>query len=119
MDPVTDKYHVVGVGCASAVPLVRLVIQSLANHPGKKALIVAADSMSGLMTRATPSDERAKTVGSAIFGDGCAAAVIEKGTSGPAVTASTVHQIKGRWTPYGWSSRTRTVTCTSTATSPT
>ncbi len=95
MDPVTDKYHVVGVGCASAVPLVRLVVQSLANHPGKKALIVAADSMSGLMTRATASDERAKTVGSAIFGDGCAAAAIEEGTIGPAVTASTVHQIQG------------------------
>src|SRR5690348_9812765 len=28
MNPATDKYHVVGVGCASAVPLVRLVIQS-------------------------------------------------------------------------------------------
>jgi alkylresorcinol/alkylpyrone synthase len=95
MDPATDKYHVVGVGCASAVPLVRLVVQSLDNHPGKKALIVAAESMSGLMTRATPTDERAKTVGSAIFGDGCAAAVIEKGTSGPAIIASTVHQIQG------------------------
>ena len=33
MDPATDKYHVVGVGCASAVPLVRLVVSSLDNHP--------------------------------------------------------------------------------------
>jgi predicted naringenin-chalcone synthase len=95
MDPATDKYHVVGVGCASAVPLVRLVVSSLDTHPGKKGLIVAAESMSGLMTRATPGDQRSKTVGSAIFGDGCAAAVIEKGTSGPAVAASQVHQIEG------------------------
>jgi predicted naringenin-chalcone synthase len=29
MDPSTDKYHVVGVGCASAVPLVRLASQTL------------------------------------------------------------------------------------------
>jgi len=95
MDPATDKYHVVGVGCASAVPLVRLVIQSLDTHSGKKGLIVAAESMSGLMTRATPGDQRSKTVGSAIFGDGCAAAVIEHGTTGPAVAASKVHQIQG------------------------
>jgi predicted naringenin-chalcone synthase len=95
MDPSTDKYHVVGVGCASAVPLVRLVGQSLAAHPGKKGLVVAAESMSGLLSRATPGDHRAKTVGSAIFGDGCAAAVIERGSSGPAVAASQVHQIEG------------------------
>ena len=95
MHPATDKYHVVGVGCASAVPLVRLVVSSLENHPGKKGLIVAAESMSGLMTRGTPGDQRAKTVGSAIFGDGCAAAVIEKGSTGPAVAASKVHQIGG------------------------
>jgi predicted naringenin-chalcone synthase len=95
MDPATDKYHIVGVGCASAVPLVRLVAQSLDAHPGKKGLIVAAESMSGLLMRAAPGDQRAKTVGSAIFGDGCAAAVIENGTSGPAVAASKVHQIEG------------------------
>jgi hypothetical protein len=53
--------------------------------------------MSALMTRATPSDQRAKTVGSAIFGDGSAAAVIEKGTTGPTVAASKVHQIEGTW----------------------
>ena len=95
MDPVTDKYHVVGVGCASAVPLIRLVSQSLQAHPGKQGLVVAAESMSGLLMRAAPGDHRSKTVGSAIFGDGCAAAVIEKGTSGPVVAASQVHQIQG------------------------
>jgi len=95
MDPATDKYHVVGVGCASMVPLVRLVVRSLDDHPGKKAVIVAAESMSGLLTRGTPGDERAKTVGLAIFGDGCAAAVIEKGATGPAVLDSKVHQIQG------------------------
>jgi alkylresorcinol/alkylpyrone synthase len=101
MDPATDKYHVVGVGCASAVPLTRLVSQSLTAHPHKKGLIVAAESMSGMLTRSTPSDHRAKTIGSALFGDGCAAAVIENvaatqnGTGGATVVSSQVHQIAG------------------------
>lgn len=97
LDPATDKYHIVGVGCASAVPLIRLVKQSLHENPGKKGLIVAAESMSGLLMRALPDDERAKTVGSAIFGDGCAAMVIENGSSthGPVIVASKVHQITG------------------------
>lgn len=95
MDPATDKYHVIGVGCASMVPLVRLVTQSLDHHPDKKAVIVAAESMSGLLSRATPDDERAKTVGSAIFGDGCGAVAIDNGSVGPAIVASKVHQIPG------------------------
>jgi predicted naringenin-chalcone synthase len=100
MDAATDKYHVVGVGCASAVPLVRLAAQTLAGQPGKKALIVAAESMSGILSRARQDDERSKTVGSSIFGDGCAAVVIEAGQGdelgeqgGPAVLASKVHQV--------------------------
>ncbi|HEU0251025.1 MAG TPA: 3-oxoacyl-[acyl-carrier-protein] synthase III C-terminal domain-containing protein [Solirubrobacteraceae bacterium] len=108
MDPATDKYHVVGVGCASAVPLVRLAGQTLAGRvggPQTKALVVAAESMSGILSRAREGDERSKTVGSSIFGDGCAAAVIELGEStdagmpgyepGPTVVASKVHQIAG------------------------
>jgi predicted naringenin-chalcone synthase len=119
MDPATDKYHVVGVGCASAVPLVRLASQTLREHPGKKALVVAAESMSGILTRATEGDERSKTVGCSIFGDGCAAALIEIPDSlaagdasvldpggegvagaepvgdGPVVVASKVHQVAG------------------------
>jgi predicted naringenin-chalcone synthase len=127
MDPATDKYHVVGVGCASAVPLVRLAGQTLAGRAGgmggmggsqTKALIVAAESMSGIVTRAREDDERSKTVGSSIFGDGCAAALIElgegrlrddgsdlgdrsedgaadAGLAGPAVLASKVHQVAG------------------------
>lgn len=93
MDPTTDKYHIVGVGCASAVPLIRLVTQAVEANPEKKGLIVAAESMSGLLMRGMPGDERAKTVGSAIFGDGCGAMVIDKGHTGPAVLASKVHQI--------------------------
>lgn len=100
MDPSTDKYHVVGVGCASAVPLVRLASQTLSEHPGKKALVVAAESMAGIMMGATPEDARSKTVGSSIFGDGCAAALIELDglpaeQDGPAVIASKVHQVAG------------------------
>jgi predicted naringenin-chalcone synthase len=101
MDPATDKYHVVGVGCASAVPLVRLASQTLGAHPGKKALVVAAESMAGILTGATPDDERSKTVGSSIFGDGCAAALVELDEAptidheGPAVIASKVHQVEG------------------------
>ncbi|HWX87686.1 MAG TPA: 3-oxoacyl-[acyl-carrier-protein] synthase III C-terminal domain-containing protein [Solirubrobacteraceae bacterium] len=103
MDPSTDKYHVVGVGCASAVPLVRLASQTLREQPGKKALVVAAESMTGILMGAAEDDERSKTVGSSIFGDGCAAALIEfecppatpAGGAGPVVLASKVHQVAG------------------------
>jgi predicted naringenin-chalcone synthase len=116
LDPATDKYHVVGVGCASAVPLVRLAGQALAGRVGggeaggsqTKALVVAAESMSGILSRAREDDERSKTVGSSIFGDGCAAALIELAgaegaedsdmlgvDAGPTVIASKVHQIAG------------------------
>jgi predicted naringenin-chalcone synthase len=106
MDPATDKYHVVGVGCASAVPLVRLASQTLGSRAGgaggsqTKALVVAAESMTGILMGASADDSRSKTVGSSIFGDGCAAALIEFDETsahpeGPAVLASKVHQIGG------------------------
>jgi 3,5-dihydroxyphenylacetyl-CoA synthase len=103
MNPSTDKYHVVGVGCASAVPLVRLASQTLREHPGKKALVVAVESMSGILMGGSPEDARSKTVGSSLFGDGCAAALIEfddaatrrSQPAGPAILASMVHQIEG------------------------
>jgi predicted naringenin-chalcone synthase len=95
MDPATDKYHISGVGCASAVPLLRLASQSLPQHPGKHSLVVAAESMSSLLHRARPGDPRAKTVGSAIFGDGCGAALLSSADDapGPTIVASQVHQI--------------------------
>jgi alkylresorcinol/alkylpyrone synthase len=101
MDPTTDKYHITGVGCASGVPLMKLASQALAGHPGKHALVVAAESMSGTLMRATPEDPRAKTVGSAIFGDGCAAALLSSDPGsdrippGPLIIASRVHQLAG------------------------
>jgi alkylresorcinol/alkylpyrone synthase len=101
MDPTTDKYHITGVGCASGVPLMKLASQALREHPGKQALVVAAESMSGTLMRATPEDSRAKTVGSAIFGDGCAAALLSSGPDPdgipptPVILASLVHQIDG------------------------
>jgi predicted naringenin-chalcone synthase len=97
MAPDVDKYHLIGVGCASAVPLVRVAEQAIRSDPERKALIVAPESMSGLLTRATGDDPRAKIVGAAIFGDGCAASVLSQGdeSAGPAVVASTVHQIGG------------------------
>jgi predicted naringenin-chalcone synthase len=97
MDPSTDKYHVVGVGCASAVPLLRLASQTLRERPGKKALVVAAESMTGLLTGVGSDDARSKIVGSSIFGDGCAAVLIEAGgdAGGPVILASKVHQIGG------------------------
>jgi alkylresorcinol/alkylpyrone synthase len=97
MDPGTDKYHALGVGCASAVPLVRLIAPTLAVRPGRKVLVVAAESMSGLLCAATDEDPRSKTVGSAIFGDGCAAMVLDgdSAASGPRVLDSRVHQIPG------------------------
>jgi predicted naringenin-chalcone synthase len=97
MDPTTDKYHVAGVGCASAVPLMRLAAQALREHPDKHALVVAAESMSGTLMSATAEDSKAKTVGSAIFGDGCAAALLssQPRAEGPLILASQVHQIAG------------------------
>jgi predicted naringenin-chalcone synthase len=97
MDPATDKYHVTGVGCASAVPLVRLASQALPQHPGRHALVVAAESMSSILMRATAADARAKTVGSAIFGDGCGAILLsaEEDTAGPLIVDSQVHHIGG------------------------
>jgi alkylresorcinol/alkylpyrone synthase len=97
MHPATDKYHINGVGCASGVPLMRLAIQTMHEQPGKQALVVAAESMSGILTPATPDDPRAKTVGSALFGDGCAAAVLsgDPDADGPVILDSQVHQIAG------------------------
>ena len=101
MDPTTDKYHVTGVGCASGVPLMKLASQALREHPAKHALVVAAESMSGTLMRATPEDPRAKTVGSAIFGDGCAAALLSSDPDpdgappSPVILASRVHQLAG------------------------
>jgi predicted naringenin-chalcone synthase len=96
MDPTTDKYHITGVGCASGVPLMRLAGQAMREHPHKQALVVAAESMSGLMP-SSPADSKAKIVSSAIFGDGCAAAVLsaDARAAGPVIIASQVHQIPG------------------------
>jgi alkylresorcinol/alkylpyrone synthase len=95
MDPTTDKYHITGVGCASGVPLMRLAGQALREHPHKQALVVAAESMSGILTPSSAADTKAKIVGSAIFGDGCAAAVLSSDARahGPVIFASQVHQI--------------------------
>ncbi len=97
MDPTTDKYHVVGVGCASAVPLLRLAAQTLNQHPHKHALVVAAESMSSILMPAGRDDTKAKTVGSAIFGDGCASALLssDADAGGPTILASQVHQLPG------------------------
>ena len=94
MSPSTDKYHVTGVGCASAVPLLRLAAQTIQARRLPKVLVVAAESMSSILMPARADDPRAKTVGSAIFGDGCAAALLSGGGSGgPGIVASRVHQI--------------------------
>jgi alkylresorcinol/alkylpyrone synthase len=91
----TDKYHVTGVGCASAVPLLRLGAQILQADPSRQVLVVAAESMSSILMPAQPEDSRTKTVGSAIFGDGCAAALLnsDRAAAGPAIVATSVHQI--------------------------
>jgi len=96
MDRATDKYHVVGVGCASAVPLFKLASQSMRDHPGKHALVVAAESITGFLTAVDEDDDQVKTVGSSLFGDGCAAAVLTNGTStaGPSILAARQHQIE-------------------------
>jgi predicted naringenin-chalcone synthase len=96
LGPRTDKYHVTGVGCASAVPLLRLAGQLLRDRPGERALVVAAEAVSGFMTGPRPGDERTKVVGSALFGDGCGAALLDHPSpagDGPELVASAVHQL--------------------------
>jgi alkylresorcinol/alkylpyrone synthase len=98
LDPDTDKYHLTGVGCASAVPLLRLASQALRDRPGEKALVIGAEAVSGFLGPVDPSDDKVRKVGSALFGDGCAAAVLELDTGtgapgGAAIVATAVHQV--------------------------
>ena len=97
LNPATDKYHLTGLGCASGVPLMRLAAQVLRGRPHEQAVVVAAESMSSILMRQAPGDPRAKTVGSAIFGDGCAAVLLSSDpcAQGPIIVASQVHQIAG------------------------
>ena len=103
LQPDTDKYHVVGVGCASAVPLMRLASQALRDRPGDKALVVASESVSGFLSPVAAGDDKVKIVGAALFADGAAAALLSlepadpghgpgRG-SGPRIVASAVHQL--------------------------
>jgi alkylresorcinol/alkylpyrone synthase len=97
LDPATDKYHLVGVGCASAVPLFRLASSCLRDRPERNALVVAAESITGFLTAVEPGDEKTKVVGSSLFGDGCAAALLEHGgdRGGPEILGYAVHQVEG------------------------
>jgi predicted naringenin-chalcone synthase len=96
LDPSTDKYHVLGVGCASAVPLFKLASQALLEQPESRALVVGAESITGFLTAVGPDDEKTKIVGSSLFGDGCAAAVLTRdaASAGPALLAAKVHQVE-------------------------
>jgi 3,5-dihydroxyphenylacetyl-CoA synthase len=96
LDPSTDKYHVLGVGCASAVPLFKLASQALLDKPESRALVVGAESITGFLTAVGPDDEKTKVVGSSLFGDGCAAAILTRdaSASGPALLAAKVHQVE-------------------------
>lgn len=114
LHPGTDKYHLLGVGCASAVPLLRMAAQALHDHPGGTALVVAAECVSGFLTPCAPGAPKVKVVGSSLFGDGCAAALVRlEETDGrtsaggrapapaaapahaPRLLASAVHQLPG------------------------
>jgi alkylresorcinol/alkylpyrone synthase len=99
LGPGTDKYHVTGVGCASAVPLLRLAGQALRDRPGEAALVIGSECVSGFMTPVDSGDERTKIVGSALFGDGCGAALLSFGgdpaPGAPRIVASAVHQAPG------------------------
>lgn len=97
----TDKYHLVGVGCASAVPMMRLASQALHARPGDKALVVAAESVSGFLSSLEAGADKVKIVGAALFGDGAAAALLTldpaglDSACGPRILATAVHQLPG------------------------
>jgi predicted naringenin-chalcone synthase len=97
LDPAVDKYHVTAAGCSSAVPLFRLGTQMLHSEPSREVLVVAAESMSSLTAHAREDNPRVRTVGAAIFGDGCAAALLSarRGAPGPSILATAVHQVPG------------------------
>jgi alkylresorcinol/alkylpyrone synthase len=97
LHPETDKYHLTAVGCASAVPLLRLGTQIAQADPSCEVLILAAEAMSSILVPSREGDPRVKTVGSSLFGDGCAAALLSArpDATGPAVLATSVHQIPG------------------------
>ena len=91
-----DRYHVTGVGCASAVPLLRLGEQALRERPGERALVIGAERVSGFMTRARRGDPRTKVVGFALFADGCGAALLDLGDgapAGPEIVANAVQHV--------------------------
>ena len=99
LDPATDKYHLVGVGCASAVPLFRLAAQGLRDHPGRKALVVAAESVSGFLTACRPGTGRrrwwARHCSATAVQPRCWAAPKATDGEGPAIVATAVHQVAG------------------------
>ena len=116
----TDKYHVVGVGCASAVPLLRLAAQALRDRPGEHALVVAAESVSGFLCPVAPGDEKVKVVGSALFGDGAAAALVslEPDATGPASSRPRFTSCRTPSTPSASPWETRAATWRSRASCP-
>jgi hypothetical protein len=79
------------------VPLFRLAGQVLRDRPGQKVLVVGWESMTGFLSAVRPEDGKAKVVASALFGDGCGAALLGDGDHepGPAVLATAVHQVPG------------------------
>jgi predicted naringenin-chalcone synthase len=79
------------------VPLFRLAGQVLRDRPGQKVLVVGSESMTGFLSAVRPEDGKAKVVASALFGDGCGAALLDDGDHepGPAVLATAVHQVPG------------------------
>ena len=97
MEPTVPAYNLTAVGCASAVPLLRLMTRLLDPESGKKGLVVAAERFTEMLTATAPGDPRTKAIGAAIVGDGCAAALVEfrAGAPGPEIVASTVHHIAG------------------------
>ena len=71
-----------GVGCASAVPA------AATRGPGRCAIVreserssIGVECVSGLHDTRAAGDERTKVVGSALFGDGCGAALLDHGRS--------------------------------------
>jgi alkylresorcinol/alkylpyrone synthase len=95
LPPDIDKYHLTGIGCASTVPLIRLASRII-DEDGA-ALVIAVDDMSSLLSSARASDPRSKIVGCALFGDGGAAAIIDRraGAAGPAAVATAIYQLPG------------------------
>ena len=120
LPPATDKYHLTGIGCASAVPLLRLAAQALHRHPSRDVLVVAAESMSSILMPAGPDagGPRPSARRSSATAARSPSSPTTRRPQAPRSSAPRSITSAARSTPSACAPTTATATCTSRASSP-